>query len=183
MRLISASIRRTLNIGRSLSRRLRPGDIVCLAGQLGSGKTILAKGMAWGLGIKMQEIVSPTFVLLRQYSEGRLPFYHFDLYRLNSPGDILGLGYEEYFYGDGITAIEWPDRLKYLTPQDYLLIELAVYGRNKRSLKFRAFGRRYKELLQNIHEPRPSYKKSESATKGRMRGIVRKEGRGEDIRY
>lgn len=152
MRLISVSVRQTLNIGRLLSRQLKQGDIVCLAGELGSGKTILTKGIAWGLGIGIQEIVSPTFVLLRQYTKGRLPLYHFDFYRLDSAVDILGLGYEEYFYDDGITVIEWPDRLKYLTPRDYLLIELAVRGNKKRSFEFRAFGKDYQRLLDKIHE-------------------------------
>ncbi len=154
MQLISKSISETLNIGRCLSRRLRPGDIICLSGQLGSGKTVLAKGIARGLGIKKQEIVSPTFVLLRQYSEGRAPLYHFDLYRLKSPEDILGLGYEEYLYGDGITVVEWPDRLGCLTPQDYLLITLEMRGEKKRRLKFKAFGKNYQRLLRQIHEPR-----------------------------
>ncbi len=154
MRLNSGSVRDTLNIGSRLARMLRPADVICLAGELGSGKTVLAKGIARGLGIKTDEIVSPTFVLLRQYPDARLPFYHFDLYRLKSPEDILGLGYEEYLYGDGVTVIEWPDRLKYLLPEGYLNIELVISAKNSRRLKFRASGRRYLELLRKIHEPR-----------------------------
>jgi tRNA threonylcarbamoyladenosine biosynthesis protein TsaE len=152
MKLKSSSVRQTLNIGRSIAGMLKPADIVCLSGELGSGKTVLVKGLAWGLGIKMNDILSPTFVLLRQYPDARIPFYHFDLYRLKSPEDILGLGYEEYLYGDGITAIEWPDRLKYLLPSDYLNIELIIEGEKTRSLKFKASGRRYLELLKEIRE-------------------------------
>ncbi len=85
MKLSSPSVRDTLNIGRLIARMLKRADIICLSGELGSGKTVLAKGIAWGLGIKKDEILSPTFVLLRQYPDARLPFYHFDLYRLKSP--------------------------------------------------------------------------------------------------
>ena len=152
MELSSRSVRDTLNIGRLIAKMLKPADVICLSGELGSGKTVLAKGIAWGLGIKTNEIVSPTFVLLRQYPDARIPFYHFDLYRLKSPEDILGLGYEEYLYGDGVTVIEWPDRLKYLIPQDYLNIELIIKGEKKRSLKFKASGNRYFDLLRKIYE-------------------------------
>lgn len=152
MKLSSESVQETLNIGRLIGKALKPQDIIGLSGKLGSGKTVLAKGIAWGLGIKKNEIVSPSFVLLRQYPNSRLPFYHFDLYRLKLPEDILGLGYEEYLYADGVTAIEWPDRLKYLLPKDYLNIELVIRGKNKRALRFKAFGRRYLELLREIHE-------------------------------
>jgi len=140
MKLSSGSVKETLNIGRLIAKALEPGDIICLSGKLGSGKTVLAKGIAWGLGIKKNEIVS------------RLPFYHFDLYRLKLPEDILGLGYEEYLYGDGVAAIEWPDRLKYLLPQDYLNIELVIRGKNKRALQFKASGKQHQELLRKIHE-------------------------------
>lgn len=149
MQIISESVPQTLNIGRRLARGLKPGYIICLSGQLGSGKTVLAKGIAWGLGIKRNAIVSPTFVLLRQYPGGRIPFYHFDFYRLKSTEDILGLGYEEYLYADGVTVIEWPDRLRYLSPQDCLDIELVIRGEKKRLLKFKARGKRYQELLSN----------------------------------
>jgi len=152
MKLSSGSVKETLNIGRLIAKALKPADIICLSGKLGSGKTTLAKGIAWGLGIKKNGIVSPTFVLLKQYPNSRLPFYHFDLYRLRLPEDVLGLGYEEYLYGDGVTAIEWPDRLKYLLPQDYLNIELVIRGKYKRALQFRASGRRHQELLRKIHE-------------------------------
>jgi tRNA threonylcarbamoyladenosine biosynthesis protein TsaE len=152
MKLSSSSVRDTLNIGRLIAKMLKPADVICLSGELGSGKTVLAKGIAWGLGIKKDEILSPTFVLLRQYPNAALPFYHFDLYRLKSPEDILGLGYEEYLYSDGVTAIEWPDRLKYLLPQGYLNIELVIDAEKERSLKFKASGRRHLDLLRKIHE-------------------------------
>ncbi len=140
----------TLKIGRKLAGYLQKGDIVCLFGNLGSGKTVLAKGIASGLGINQDKIISPTFVLIHQHTEAKLPFFHFDLYRLDNLKDILELGYEEYLYADGITVIEWADRLKTLMPSEYLKVELSWTAKNQRMLKFTALGRRYEELLDII---------------------------------
>ena len=178
MKIISKSVNDTLKIGRAIAKNLREGDIVCLFGELASGKTVLAKGIASGLGIKRGVVISPTFVLLRQYSTAKMPLYHFDLYRLKTTEDIFALGYEEYFYGEGITVVEWADRLKYLLPKEYLKIKLSIKSDSQRLFEFSALGKHYRELLGKIYEPRPSCKKSESAIKGRKRGIVRKEGRG-----
>ncbi len=136
MRIVSRSIRDTLNLGRKVAKSLKEGDIVCLFGELGSGKTVLAKGIASGLGINKDKIISPTFVLMRQYAaRGNMPFYHFDFYRLKAYNDILVLGYEEYFYGRGITVIEWPERLEYLMPQVYLKIALSFKDKNSRAIE------------------------------------------------
>ena len=134
MRIISKSPDETLYIGRDIARNLKPSDIICLFGDLGSGKTVLAKGIGLGLGVRAGEINSPSFVLLRQYNEGRVPLYHFDLYRLKGPRDIMSLGYEEYLYGDGITVIEWPDRLKYLMPKECLKVRLFISVNKQRRL-------------------------------------------------
>lgn len=142
MKIMSNSENQTLRIGRIIAKNLQKGDIICLFGKLGSGKTILTKGIAWGLGIDKKRIISPSFVLIRQYTGGRLPFYHFDLYRLKRTKDIFGLGYEEYLYNDGVTVIEWADRLKYLLPQEYLKIELFIKGNKERLLEFTAKGRK-----------------------------------------
>lgn len=135
-----------------MARNLRPGDIICLFGELGSGKTVLVKGIAEGMGIKKDKVISPTFVLIRQYDQGKFTLYHFDLYRLDYASSILGLGYEEYLYDDGIAVIEWADRLKYLLPGEFLKIELSIRRDPHRLLEFRAKGARYKELLRKIHE-------------------------------
>jgi len=141
MRIISKSVRETLNLGKEVAKNLKAGDIVCLFGELGSGKTVLTKGIALGLGINQERIVSPTFVLMRQYAAvNNIPFYHFDFYRLKACEDILVLDYEEYFYGEGITVIEWPERLKYLMPRDYLKVELSVKGEKSRSMEITAKG-------------------------------------------
>ncbi len=150
--IISNGVRETINIGRRIAKSLMPGDIICLFGELGSGKTVLTKGIAQGLGVQKNKIISPSFVLIRIHTQGRLPLYHFDLYRLKAPRDILGLGYEEYLYDTGVTVIEWADRLKYLLPGEHLKIKLSVKGKEKRLLEFSASGSRYKELLRSLEE-------------------------------
>jgi tRNA threonylcarbamoyladenosine biosynthesis protein TsaE len=151
MQIISRSLNHTLAIGRAISRNLQLGDIICLFGQLGSGKTVLTKGIAQGLGIKKEKIISPTFVLIREY-KAKFPFYHFDLYRLKEPQDIFNLGYEDYLYNEGITVIEWADRLKYLLPREHLKVELFIKSNSQRLIKFRALGRRPKDLLEKVRE-------------------------------
>lgn len=141
-----------MKIGKLIAGNLKSGDIICLFGELGSGKTVLVKGIAEGLGIKGEKIISPSFVLIREHHQGKLPLYHFDLYRLKSPSAILGLGYEEYFYDEGITVIEWADRLKYLLPGESLKIEISFRTPAQRLLEFSAKGSRYKELLGEIRE-------------------------------
>lgn len=152
MEITSKSVNETLNLGKKLAKNLQKGDIVCLFGQLGSGKTVLTKGIASGFGIARNQIVSPSFVLIREYAESRLPLYHFDLYRLKVPADIVSLGYEEYLYNDGVAVIEWADRLKYLLPKEYLRVELSVKSHTSRLLKLKAVGRHYKQILDGLHE-------------------------------
>lgn len=151
MQIISKSVNNTLAIGRVISRNLQLGDIICLFGQLGSGKTVLTKGIAQGLRIKKEKIISPTFVLIREY-KAKFPFYHLDLYRLKEPRDILNLGYEEYLYNEGITVIEWADRLKYLLPREHLKVELFIKSDSQRLIKFKALGSRSKDLLEKMRE-------------------------------
>ena len=124
----------TLKLGKKIAAQLKPGDIVCLFGDLGSGKTTFVKGIAQGLGIKPDAVNSPTFVLLNIY-EGKRSLYHFDLYRLGNVKEILAIGYEEYFYGDGITVVEWAERLKFLMPKKYVRVELTHRGENNRLIK------------------------------------------------
>jgi tRNA threonylcarbamoyladenosine biosynthesis protein TsaE len=150
MKTISNSTEDTLRIGRTIAKSLKKGDIICLFGQLGSGKTVLAKGIAAGLGIKKKLIISPTFVLIREYLNARFPFYHVDLYRLKKAQDIFTLGYEEYLDGNGILLIEWADRLKGYLPSEYLKIEIIIKNKKSRIFKLSGFGRRYKEILKEL---------------------------------
>ena len=151
MKKLSRSVTQTLSLGRRIAHRLLGGEIILLSGPLGAGKTVLAKGIAQGLGINPAEVISPTFVLLRIH-KGKYSLQHFDLYRLKTLQDILSLGYEEYFYSDAITLIEWPERLKFLLPKEFLKIKLFIKAKNQRYFKFMAKGPRYKKLLEKIHE-------------------------------
>lgn len=152
MEITSKSVKDTLNLGKKIAKNLQRGDIICLFGQLGSGKTVLTKGIACGLGIERRLVNSPSFVLIREYANSRLPLFHFDLYRLTAAHDIAMLGYEEYFYNDGLAVIEWADRLKYLLPKEYLGIELFVKSPSQRLLKFKPFGKRYRQMLDKFNE-------------------------------
>lgn len=105
---------KTVVVGKTLGSLLRPGDVVCLYGELGAGKTRLAQGVARGLDI-VGLVTSPTFTIINEY-QGRLPFYHMDFYRLGDALELEDLGYEEYFYGAGVTVIEWPERAAELLP-------------------------------------------------------------------
>lgn len=151
MKKLSRSVIHTFRIGRRIALKLSGGEIILLSGPLGAGKTVLAKGIAKGLGINQTKVTSPTFVLLRVH-KGKYFLNHFDLFRLKTPRDILILGYEEYLYSDAITLIEWPERLKFLLPKEFLKIKLLPKGKHHRSLQFIAKGLRYKKLLGKISE-------------------------------
>lgn len=145
MHIISKSTKETLKVGSRISKLLSRGDIVCLFGQLGAGKTVLVKGIAAGLGISIAEVISPSFTIARQY-EGKLNLSHLDLYRLNCES-ILELGYEDYLYGDSVALIEWADRLNGYLPKEYLKIELKVINDKERQIDITAIGQRYKKFV------------------------------------
>ena len=146
MRIVTNSQEETVKLGERLGRNLKSGDILGLIGELGSGKTTLVKGIASGLGVKKREDVSsPSFVLIKEY-KGRIPLYHFDLYRLDRIKDIRHLGVEEYLFNDGACVIEWAEKMKMLLP-DYQQVNLLIKGEDKREIKFSARSRRYEGLL------------------------------------
>jgi len=125
----------TLKAGEKLAKKLKPGSFIALIGELGSGKTIFTKGIAKGLGVKDCKYVnSPTFVILKKY-KGKIPLYHFDIYRLDSGGDLDSVGYEEYFYGKGVTVVEWADKITYILPKKRIDVEFFHNGENKRKIK------------------------------------------------
>ena len=110
--------------GLKLGRALSSGTVIALIGDLGAGKTTLTKAIAEGLEIK-EHVTSPTFTLINEYESGRLPLYHFDVYRLDDIDEMEMLGYEEYFYGNGITVVEWADKISELLPEDATVIEIS----------------------------------------------------------
>ena len=114
----------TEELGRKLAAEAQPGSVYTLVGDLGVGKTALTRGIAQGLGIR-EAISSPTFTIVQVYDEGRIPLYHFDVYRIGDPEEMEEIGYEDYFYGDGLTIIEWADLIKELLPERYLQIAIA----------------------------------------------------------
>ena len=110
-------------LGRRLAGTASPGDIICLNGELGVGKTVFVKGFSKGLGIT-EPVVSPTFTILQEYHEGRLPMYHFDVYRIEDPSEMEEVGIDEYFYGDGICLIEWAGLIAEMIPRGALRIQI-----------------------------------------------------------
>lgn len=111
----SFSAEDTHALGKKLGENAKPGDVYTLLGDLGVGKTVLAQGIADGLGIK-EAICSPTFTIVQVYDEGRMPFYHFDVYRIGDIEEMDEIGYEDYFYGDGLTMIEWANLIEEILP-------------------------------------------------------------------
>lgn len=112
--------------GRQLSERLAAGSVVALSGDLGTGKTTLTKAIAAGLGVE-EMITSPTFTIVQEYHSGRLPLYHFDVYRVSDPDELYEIGYEEYFFGSGVCVVEWADLIEDLLPPGTIEIAIA-YG-------------------------------------------------------
>lgn len=117
----------TLAAGRRMAAALEPGTVVCLSGELGAGKTVFAQGLARGLGIE-GPVCSPTFTLIQEYREGRIPLYHFDVYRIDGPWDMDELGYEEYFYGDGVCLVEWGNLIEELLPEGTVFVTIERDG-------------------------------------------------------
>lgn len=115
------SAQETFALGEKIGRQARAGEIYTLLGDLGAGKTLFTQGVAVGLGIK-EPVNSPTFTILQIYQEGRLPFYHFDVYRIGDVEEMEEIGYEDYFYGDGLCLIEWANLIEEILPQDVIQI-------------------------------------------------------------
>ena len=112
----SNSPEETLALGRRLGAAAKPGEVYTLLGDLGVGKTVLTQGIADGLGI-MEPVSSPTFTIVQVYEEGRMPFYHFDVYRIGDIEEMDEIGYEDYFYGEGLTMIEWANLIEEILPK------------------------------------------------------------------
>ena len=132
LRYASESSEETQRIGEALGRRLGPGDVVATVGELGTGKTCFLQGLVRGLGVQ-ETATSPTFVLINHY-RGRLPVHHLDAYRTESLTELLDLGLEEFLYGDGVTVVEWADKLLPLLPPRTIVVTIAGLGGEPREI-------------------------------------------------
>ncbi|WP_313432833.1 tRNA (adenosine(37)-N6)-threonylcarbamoyltransferase complex ATPase subunit type 1 TsaE [Siminovitchia terrae] len=149
--IISSNPEDTLEIARRLGKILKPADVLLLEGDLGAGKTTFTKGLASGLGIK-RNVNSPTFTLIKEY-HGRIPLYHMDVYRL---GDSFeDLGFDEYFYGDGVTVVEWAQFIEDQLPQSHLSLYIYHENQNQRRIVFQPTGTRYEALCEELFDENP----------------------------
>lgn len=142
-------LKETSEFGIKLGSLLKPGDVVCLNGDLGAGKTTLTKSIGIGLGVD-DYITSPTFSLINEYV-GRMPVYHFDVYRLENADELYDLGFDEYFYGRGVSIIEWADRIERLLPEERIVLYIGkTPDIDERRINIEVFGNRYKEILEEL---------------------------------
>ena len=113
----------TKELGKKMAERAKPGDVFTLVGDLGVGKTVYTQGIAEGLGID-EPVNSPTFTIVQEYESGRMPFYHFDVYRIGDPEEMDEIGFDDYIYGDGLCLIEWADLIEEILPEKRVAIRI-----------------------------------------------------------
>lgn len=152
MEFFSNEMKDTISLGKKLGEILKSGDIICLLGDLGTGKTHFVKGIAEGLDI-VDNITSPTFSIVNEYHSGRLNLYHFDVYRVNDPDEIEAIGFDEYIFSDAVSIIEWSNYIEELIPEEHIEINIEKdisQGINFRKISINYCGDRYdyiKELI------------------------------------
>ena len=145
-KVTTRSEKETIELAQNFESEKFPNMIICLDGELGSGKTVFTKGIANALGVK-ESITSPTFTIIKEY-DGELPLYHMDVYRLN--GSVEGTGIEEYFHKGGVVVIEWADMIHDILPEERLDIKFKVVGENSRVLILKPHGKKYEELCEAV---------------------------------
>lgn len=143
------NLEETEKFGLFLGENLRPGDVICLNGDLGAGKTTLTKSIAKGLGID-DYVTSPTFTIVNEYY-GKTDLYHIDTYRLDDMVDVDYLGFDEYFYSDGVTIVEWAEKIRDALPEEYMEINIKSHD-DKRDLDINYVGNRFDELKEKLDE-------------------------------
>ncbi len=149
MEIILNGLEETREFGIKLGSLLKPGDVVCLNGQLGAGKTTITKSIGIGLGVE-DYITSPTFSLINEY-DGRCPVYHFDVYRLENTEELYDLGFDEYFYGKGVSIIEWANKIESFLPEEKIVVDIENTNNiDERRIKITIYGDRYKEILEEL---------------------------------
>lgn len=138
-------VEQTTNLGIKLGKLLNPGDIICLTGDLGTGKTHITKGIAKGLNID-DNITSPTFTIVNEYDTGRLKLNHFDVYRVSDPDEVYAIGFDDYIFSDAVSVIEWANYIEEILPKDLLHINIEKdfsKGENYRKITLTPYGKRY----------------------------------------
>ena len=149
MEVTTTQAKETGTLGERLGQLLEPGDLIALEGDLGAGKTVFVQGLARGLGVT-DLVNSPTYVIIQTY-DGRLPLFHFDVYRLGSGDELEELGYEEFFYGSGVTVVEWAQLIESYLPSHHLTIKITLGpGENDRAITFIPQGSRYEKLVEEL---------------------------------
>ena len=146
-RITTRDERETINIAQNLESEKFENMIICLEGDLGSGKTIFTKGFAQALGIE-ENITSPTFNIIKEYLNGEMPLYHMDVYRLD--GKVDGIGLEDYFTKGGVVIIEWADMIKDYLPEERLDIKFKIVDEETRTLIFIPHGQQYEEICEAV---------------------------------
>jgi len=146
--IIAENVEETQRAGRVLANYLQPATVIALEGELGAGKTVFAQGLAKGLGVK-QIVNSPTYTLIKEYM-GRIPLYHMDVYRLSE--GIEDLGFSEYFFGEGVTVVEWASIIEEYLPKKYLKVNISKLDDQRRKISFTPYGQEYKRICREYIE-------------------------------
>ena len=139
------SIEETTNLGIKIDKLVKPGNVICLTGDLGTGKTHITKGIAKGLDIN-DIITSPTFTIVNEYDSGRIKLNHFDVYRVSDPDEIYAIGFDDYIFSDAVSVIEWANYIEEILPKDYLHINISKdlsKGEDFRRINITAYGNNY----------------------------------------
>ncbi|HOD65102.1 MAG TPA: tRNA (adenosine(37)-N6)-threonylcarbamoyltransferase complex ATPase subunit type 1 TsaE [candidate division Zixibacteria bacterium] len=140
LNVVSHSETETVGLAEKLVPFLRPGDLIVLTGELGAGKTVFVRGLARGLGVDPALVNSPSFTIVNEYPEGRLPLYHFDLYRIGNPAELLEVGWNDYLAREGITVVEWGERAGDCLPPRYYRAVFRVEGEHNRRIDIGVVG-------------------------------------------
>lgn len=147
---LTTSDQETINLGRKLGAGLREGDVIAMSGELGSGKTWFTKGVAFGLGVPEESIItSPSFAFVNKYT-GRCPLFHMDIYRLGEISDFLSAGLDEYFYENGVVVLEWADRWPRILPEWSLKVKFEIVDDQTRSITFSGDHSRALEIIEDL---------------------------------
>ena len=146
-KITSRSIEDTMELAENIESEKFPGMIICLDGELGSGKTVFVKGFAKSLGLE-ENITSPTFNIVKEYVSGEIPLYHMDVYRLENGDDSIG--FNDYFNSDGVTIIEWAELIEDILPEERLDIKFKVLDENTRIIKLTPHGEKYEDIVNYV---------------------------------